>query len=271
MRIGQGWAEAARAVAQLLALLGWSMAGLPTSGRMSRASHRTACRILRRTEAILRRVLVVLARRAPVRKRRKQQPPAPVSNPCITRITLTPRGPLHHLLYPEPAPHAPEASRSREPTPRAPVFRLLEPVPALERREQQGSPPSAAPRMRAFIDGEWTCVDIGPERSQPDAPDLSEDRPMRHVARRLAAIQAVLADQDKAVKRVARWLARRADKGRAGQGRVLPIRLRKAPGMAAKTRRRRRQLDPPSPDLLDTLHHMALRARPPPDDPQPQT
>ena len=202
-RLNEGWDAVRKAVARLLVLTGWTLGALPREGRMVRAVHRAVCAVLRPAEKQARRIIIVLARRLPAPTLPAAKPVSDLPKSPQT-VQITPRGPLHAVLNPEPARPAPAPAN---PT----GFRLIEPsgIPSLDavmRPQTISSPtPPSAPRLRVFDEGEWRVYDLAPK-----APDHKLDtRPTKHISARIAALQNVLDNPARYSKRMARWLMRK--------------------------------------------------------------
>ena len=115
-RLNEGWDAVRKAVARLLVLTGWTLGALPREGRMMRAVHRAACAVLRPAEKQARRIIIVLARRLPAPTLPAAKPvPAQTKSPQTVQIT--PRGPLHAVLNPEPARSGPSSRQSNRISP----------------------------------------------------------------------------------------------------------------------------------------------------------
>ncbi len=239
-RLAEGWAQVSRSVASLLALLGWSLAALPQTGRLKRKEHVRACRILRRAEAMVRRMLVIMARRlpAPVWKSRKLARRA--------RARASAPGPMA------------DAGQNQMAGGRG-AFGLADPQAAGRQGNRPPPQPLHQPRIRSFCD-EGMMIEITPPRPEPRPIVSDRDRPpVRNVAARLGKLADVVANRQRHVRRMARWLAN--DRF----GTRLPLRLKRLPGIARQRPRKGRYRDPPLPDILQILHDLALRAQPPPD------
>ena len=65
-----------------------------------------------------------------------------------------------------------------------------------------------------------------------------------------------MAEPDKHVRRMARWLARAADRRKTGPGRLDPLAIGPPPGASRAQRKR----DPERQDMLYWLHHLAREA-----------
>jgi hypothetical protein len=128
---------------------------------------------------------------------------------------------------------------------RVPAFPLVEPTPPGPRL---GRPlPRLNPRIRTF----WNPQPVLPAphpATRPVAGPLVESAPLR---RRLAALEAVLADLPKQARRLARWRARRV--GTPLGGPHAPLRFGRPPG---SRKRPRHAID----DVLRDCHALALEA-----------
>jgi hypothetical protein len=128
---------------------------------------------------------------------------------------------------------------------RIPAFPLVEPTPTGPRLGQPLR--RLNPRIRTF----WGPQPAPPAPSQatgPVAGPLVDSAPLR---RRLAALEAVLADLPRQARRLARWRARRA--GAPVGGPHAPLRFGRPPG---SRKRPRYAID----DVLRNCHALALEA-----------
>lgn len=251
-RLAEGWDAARQALAQILALTGWTLIALPTGARIAPALHRAALALLRPAEKQVRRILIVLAARLPAPTLRPTKPPAALDKtPPVTRIEI--RGPLHEFLHPTPPPSRPE----RPARPRG--FQLIEPsgriTPAAYLRPPPGpkrARPDFAPRLSLF-EGE-TC-----HRFEFTAPQSRADEDTRNadaVAARMAALQHAIDNPALYARRLARWNARR----KAGrEPRRTPLHWRPIRTMRRIPRPRHGGWIPPEP-LIDTLDFLAREA-----------
>ena len=177
----------------------------PEAATVARHVHAEVLRILRPAESMVRRMLLILALKAPIAPIAPAKPGAS-GHPCPTPAT------------PSPPPDLP-----RSPT----AFPLTEPLTI--RLPQQGLPfAKFGPRIHVFGSGMvWrplppdTCL-----APLPTAPLLA----------RLSRLDAVLADPDAHAARLARWIAR--NRGARAAGRIIrlgPIRPRSLmPGRASR-------------------------------------
>jgi hypothetical protein len=200
---GLDWAKAIerqrqaliRVVAQIAAILGVSAEDIGV--RLAPWAHRRALRLLRPAESACRRLIVVAARglAAPV---------APAPRATASRVASETR----------PAPR--KARR-----PRVPAFKLFDPRKSSSVRTPARDPLPvvkrwAQPRILAF----WDEPQLVPPFARPgfepppspSPPPAIEDDGLVHarpLTRRLAALQAALADLPKQARRLARWKAQR--------------------------------------------------------------
>ena len=162
---------AARIVAGLLALLGLTAGAI--LGRIPRVLHRDVLRILRPAESAVRRLIVVLARGVAVKAREPRPAPMGLVRASAAQQRLS--------------------------------FRLFDTRPPLRLAPRPAKTgPRPQPRISFFGDGEVRRISLVPE---PKAKD--EHVEAANLVRRLAAVQAALADLPRQARRLARALARR--------------------------------------------------------------
>ena len=195
---------------------------------LPRHLHAHARRILRATEAAIRRLVVIAAR-------------------GVT-VTLRPAG---EGLRPDLA--ALRKATGKEPAgadapARIPAFPLLDPLRRF----------SFKPRRRAGKSFPRICVIGFTEPTPiPQKPVLSPDDPVgaTGLGHRLLSSRRALANLPREARRLARWRARR--KLRQGRGRVSPLRMGRPPG---KRKRPIHAVD----DILKECHALALDVLSPP-------
>ena len=162
---------AARIVAGLFALLG--LTGGMVIGRIPRALHRAVLRILRPAESAVRRLIVVLARGVAVKAREPRPAPTGLGHASAGQQRLS--------------------------------FRLFDARPPLRLATRPAKTgPRPQPRITFFGDGEVRRISLTPEPASKD-----EHVEAASLVRRLAAVQAALADLPRQAQRLARALARR--------------------------------------------------------------
>ena len=96
-----------------------------------------------------------------------------------------------------PSPRASGGAKSDHASPRAlPGFRLIEPFPSTTAYDQRRPVCTVRPRIRSFDD--------------PAQPDPPPQRPATaRIVARLEALEAIIADPDRAARRLGLWFARR--------------------------------------------------------------
>ena len=177
----------------------------PDAETIARHVHAEVLRILRPAESMVRRMLLILALKAP-----------------ITPVAPAKAGAPGHPV-PTPATPSPPPDLPRSPT----AFPLTEPLTI--RLPQQGLPyVKFGPRIHVFGSGMvW----------RPLPPDTGlAPLPTAPLLARLSRLDAVLADPDAHAARLARWIAR--NRGARAAGRIIrlgPIRPRSLmPGRASR-------------------------------------
>lgn len=123
-----------------------------------------------------------------------------------------------------------------------PEFRLLEPERSC--REIQPHPVSGPGPCLTWMDQSRQV-----ETKPAPLPVFNKDR----LAARCDALQGVIENRDKHINRMARWLARAADRNRSGACRILPLRVGSAPGASQAQKRK----DPKPQIMLGTLNQFA--------------
>ena len=163
------WPRVAALVERVILLIG--LAG--EAPVLPRAIRNQALRLIRPAEAMLRRLLVLMAVQSPV------DAPQPAQ-----------RGPRNPRKNPKPTPNL------------TPHFNLLEPQHSL--RIGPVLPPYAAfgPRIWS-LGSDWTYLPPDPAENTPDLGSL---------LRRIAALEAVLSAPETYGRKMAKWLARRDQK-----------------------------------------------------------
>ena len=204
---------------RLVALVGQIASVLQgREGAPGRQAHIGAQALLRMAEAMLRRILVLMAADLPLPKGKATTPPVD------THTATRDRGPviLHvpaslglavHIAMPEPTRH----TRTPNP-PRPPRFRLTEHVPTIDAAFSMtaATPTPGAPNFA----------------SQGNSTSPNLDRTLR----RLAALQDAMAHPDREARRMARWLAQGHANWR--HARINPIRTGRPPGFNRSRMRR---------------------------------
>jgi hypothetical protein len=190
-----------RALALVVAAIAALIGGRDDQGPITRAVRRAALALLRPAEAVARRLVVMAAEGVAA-------PP------------------------PRPAPVIPAGAARAGFRDSLPAFRLIERQPRLQPLRLV-APPRGVPRIRAF----WAAprpataaLIASPTRNPSPGPDTPVDAaPLR---RRLAVLEAALADLPRQARRLALWRARFARR-RAGEPAALapsPLRFGRPPG-----------------------------------------
>lgn len=217
----RAWPLLGRLVARVAAMLG--LEGGTGPDRIPRFLHRRALRLIRPAEALVRRLIVLMARDMDL--------PAAAAVPA----SLTPQA---RAALSRARRRAAAARRTEAAPPR---FQLFEPLPSLSglMRERRAEPAGPGPRI-LFLDQPY-----------PVAPVTEPGMSAGPLIARLKALETVLANPGKRARRHAKFLARKR-RSNAPPGRLNPIRPGPAPG--ARSRHT-------PPDLLDLLVYMAHEER----------
>ena len=207
------WPRVAALAARITALLG-------AGSMLPRGVRNQALRLLRPAEAMLRRLLVLMAIKQSAIWSRHSPHPEPVEGRGRTTKDQTSQDRSHSQNFP-----------------------LLDPLhlPSMV----QSPPPYATFGPRIWSLGStWTYL--------PAETELPELLPIARLQDRLARLQAALDAPEKQVARMARWLARRGHGQRPR--RLFPMRPGRPPGYT------RRSPDQLSLSALRDLNHFAWRA-----------
>ncbi len=200
----RAWLSADAWLAALLALVGLASGVMPDRLPLPRAKRLQALKHVRMLEALLRRLCLTMAARMQWRPRRPRPDASDTTRPAWPRTCAPP--PMSHI----PAAtlglatlwrHDPVVQTTTA-TPRtapAPTLALMEPWPCMDPFSSNRDCGSA-PRIRSLDDPPVPAPGPTPN------PDLDGVR----IARRIAAIRAVLANPEHMARRMARWLDRRA-------------------------------------------------------------
>ena len=220
-------------IAQASAIL--ALASRAGTTRISRSAHARALRLIRPAEALVRRLIVLLANKL-------HTTPLPPLPPNPDRRSLRRQGPMDQTAEPERAAEDRTMDtrlrghlRSLQP----PSFALFEPNPAF---------------ARMYAEGE--AIPVPARAFGPPAPTC---HPARLLAR-LEALQAAMENREALALRHARSIPRKIAKDCFA--RVNPWRVGAAPGV------RSRHTEPWLADML-SLFMMAIRRIPPPERPRP--
>ncbi len=209
--VKRGWRIADVWMASLMALVGMVGAVLPGALALPRAKRLNALRHIRRLEALVRRLVMAMAADAKWPQTGPHTKCAGEQNlPAVTQLNQL--GLANHWRPPQPSTHSSLAQQAASGTARQPgpaTIRLLETVPdtcliftdrpVSTAQSQRGPGPRILDLSMPYPKSVPGCVTM----RDPGGAGL---------IRRIAALRAVLADPERMVRRMARWMAARGDK-----------------------------------------------------------